>query len=52
LTKAKSGDEAGSYRWSQWADDTGPMMQREIVALKKLDGSVKFFKRFADYEKM
>ena len=43
LTKAKSNNEAGSYRWSEWADDCGPMMDREIVALKQMDGSVKYF---------
>jgi hypothetical protein len=48
LTKAKSNNEAGSYRWSEWPDDCGPMMDREIVALKRMDGTIKFFGRFAD----
>ena len=46
LTKAKSNNEAGSYRWSEWADDCGPAMDREIVALKRMDGTVIYFGRF------
>jgi hypothetical protein len=47
LVQCKSGDY---FTGAKFADDCGPSTDRELVAAKRMDGSIIYFGRFKDHD--